>query len=74
MVAIRLVLAFCLKLKGELLVARVKGSYDKGIYYSVNPETGRYSFWRWRLFQGVFPIETDLTKSQAQFKLLLLSK
>lgn len=58
---------------GDLFVGSVKDSVSKKTYYySVNTDSGKYSFWSFKLPISLVLEDSDLTKNQANFKLLLI--
>ena len=54
---------------GDLFKDRVS---RKTYYYSVNTDSGKYSFWSFKLPISLVLEDSDLTKNQANFKLLLI--
>lgn len=66
------ILANRLRGKGELLVAKIKSTSYRNAYYSINPETNLYSFWSWKLGEGLSRIDSGLKAEEAAFKLILM--
>lgn len=67
-----IILSQLLKSRGEVLVAGVKCGDNGKIWYSYNSEKETYSFWEWSMFKKPILLDTDVPKTQAKFKLMLL--